>query len=173
MDGGMGHGSRQDLWFPTEIALCECYDSLCCFQAAQAQKLEGAAKAAEEAAEEALERAKKAKQIEVRPDSGTWKELWLCEMIEMCKAPRRRNSVSWGIPRTGNKGSLSAEKRNLLPHHKKGWSGTRCFSDFISQRSQFLAPKNEEDAAEAVHQAKVAQQLESEAGGGECIWRTV
>ena len=44
---------------------------LCGFQAAQAQKLEGAAKAAEEAAEEALERAKKAKQIEVRPDSGT------------------------------------------------------------------------------------------------------
>ena len=41
-----------------------------------------------------LERAKKAKQIEVRPDSGTWKELRLCEMIEMCKAPRRRNSVS-------------------------------------------------------------------------------
>ena len=78
-----------------------------------------------------------------------------------------RNTEAW------EQGSLSAEKRNLLPHHKKGWSGTRCFSDFISQRSQFLAPKNEEDAAEAVHQAKVAQQLESEAGGGVCIWRTV
>ena len=105
-----------------------------------------------------------------RGPTGLWD---MIEMIEMCKAPRRRNSVSWGIPRTGNKGSLSAEKRNLLPHHKKGWSGTRCFSDFISQRSQFLAPDNEEDAAEAVHQAKVAQQLESEAGGGVCIWRTV
>ena len=78
MDGGMGHD------FPTSIALCECDDSFAGdFQAAQAQKLEGAAKAAEEAAEEALEKAKKAKQIEVRPrpDSTRLRELW-CEWCE-------------------------------------------------------------------------------------------
>ena len=65
--------------FPRENALCQCSDSLAGagFQAAKAEKLEaaekleGAARAAEEAAEEALDRAEKAKEIEVRPDSGT------------------------------------------------------------------------------------------------------